>query len=126
MPLTAEDVKNKQFTPTRFKGGYDEKEVDDFLDEVEAELTRLYRENTDLRARLQVAEQAARQPGAAPVGRRLPPAPARAAPSAGPARELHDPARDARTASSTGGTPGAHAPARRFPNAAGTCGTRRQ
>ncbi|HEY5050986.1 MAG TPA: DivIVA domain-containing protein, partial [Acidothermaceae bacterium] len=61
MPLTAEDVKNKQFTPTRFKGGYDEKEVDDFLDEVEAELTRLVRENTDLRARLQVAEQAARQ-----------------------------------------------------------------
>ena len=73
MPLTAEDVKNKQFTPTRFKGGYDEKEVDDFLDEVEAELTRLVRENTDLRARLQVAEQAARQQpaasaqGAAPV-----------------------------------------------------------
>jgi DivIVA domain-containing protein len=68
MPLTAEDVKNKQFTPTRFKGGYDEKEVDDFLDEVEAELTRLYRENTDLRARLQVAEQGqgVRQPGAAP------------------------------------------------------------
>ena len=27
MTLTAEDVKNKQFTPTRFKGGYDEKEV---------------------------------------------------------------------------------------------------
>jgi DivIVA domain-containing protein len=66
MPLTAEDVKNKQFTPTRFKGGYDEKEVDDFLDEVEAELTRLYRENTDLRARLQVAEQGARQPAGAP------------------------------------------------------------
>src|ERR1700722_6238219 len=67
MPLTAEDVKNKQFTPTRFKGGYDEKEVDDFLDEVEAELTRLYRENTDLRARLQGAEKGARQPaGAAP------------------------------------------------------------
>ena len=66
MPLTAEDVKNKQFTPTRFKGGYDEKEVDDFLDEVEAELNRLYRENSDLRARLQVAEQAARQAAAAP------------------------------------------------------------
>jgi DivIVA domain-containing protein len=67
MPLTAEDVKNKQFTPTRFKGGYDEKEVDDFLDEVEAELNRLYRENSDLRARLQVAEQAARQAAAGPV-----------------------------------------------------------
>jgi DivIVA domain-containing protein len=82
MPLTAEDVKNKQFTPTRFKGGYDEKEVDDFLDEVEAELTRLVRENTDLRARLQVAEQAARQPGSAaptaaapaPAGFSIPPA----------------------------------------------------
>jgi DivIVA domain-containing protein len=75
MPLTAEDVKNKQFTPTRFKGGYDEKEVDDFLDEVEAELTRLYRENTDLRARLQVAEQGARQPGTVPGGPPVPPAP---------------------------------------------------
>ena len=76
MPLTAEDVKNKQFTPTRFKGGYDEKEVDDFLDEVEAELTRLVRENTDLRARLQVAEQAARQSAgssAAPAPQRRPP-----------------------------------------------------
>ena len=72
MPLTAEDVKNKQFTPTRFKGGYDEKEVDDFLDEVEAELTRLVRENTDLRARLQVAEQAARQSGGAAAASRGP------------------------------------------------------
>src|SRR5450432_4867742 len=89
MPLTAEDVKNKQFTPTRFKGGYDEKEVDDFLDEVEAELTRLSRENTDLRARLQVAEQSARQapaaaaPAAASPGFMLPaPAPAPAPPPA--------------------------------------------
>src|SRR5450432_360704 len=79
MPLTAEDVKNKQFTPTRFKGGYDEKEVADFLDEVEAELTRLSRENTDLRARLQVAEQSARQapaaaaPAAASPGFMIPP-----------------------------------------------------
>src|SRR5438132_13615885 len=79
MPLTAEDVKNKQFTPTRFKGGYDEKEVDDFLDEVEAELSRLTRENTDLRARLQVAEQSARQVAAAPAASA--PAPAPAAPA---------------------------------------------
>jgi DivIVA domain-containing protein len=75
MPLTAEDVKNKQFTPTRFKGGYDEKEVDDFLDEVEAELTRLHRENTDLRARLQVAEQS-RPAGAVPQQAAPPEAPA--------------------------------------------------
>ena len=39
MPLTPEDVRNKQFTTTRLKPGYDENEVDAFLDEVEAELT---------------------------------------------------------------------------------------
>ena len=83
MPLTAEDVKNKQFTPTRFKGGYDEKEVDDFLDEVEAELTRLVRENTDLRARLQVAEQAARQ-AASSAPPASAPAPAERPPCTGP------------------------------------------
>ncbi|MDQ1484383.1 MAG: hypothetical protein QOJ62_76 [Actinomycetota bacterium] len=83
MPLTAEDVKNKQFTHTRMRGGYDEKEVDDFLDEIEAELVRLHRENADLRARLQVAEQSARQgPGAAtPAAAGMPaPAPATVVP----------------------------------------------
>ena len=49
MPLTPEDVANKQFTSTRLKPGYDETEVDEFLDEVEAELARLTRENEDLR-----------------------------------------------------------------------------
>ena len=52
MPLTPEDVANKQFTSTRLKPGYDETEVDEFLDEVEAELTRLYRENDELRSKL--------------------------------------------------------------------------
>src|SRR4029077_3331152 len=51
MPLTPEDVQNKRFTTTRFRPGYDEDEVDSFLDEVEAELSRLLQENTDLRAR---------------------------------------------------------------------------
>lgn len=37
MALTPEDVRNKQFTPVRFREGYDEEEVDGFLDEVEAE-----------------------------------------------------------------------------------------
>jgi DivIVA domain-containing protein len=79
MPLTAEDVKNRQFSSTRFGRGYDEKEVDDFLDEVEAEITKLTRENADLRTRLQLAEQAARQaPQApqAPLGDVSAPAPA--------------------------------------------------
>lgn len=82
MPLTPEDVANKQFTSTRLKPGYDETEVDEFLDEVEAELTRLYRENDELRSKLAAA---ARQPaeGGAPV-------PAAAAPDPALARENED------------------------------------
>lgn len=41
MALTPQDVRDKQFTPTRFKTGYDEDEVDAFLDVVESELTTL-------------------------------------------------------------------------------------
>src|SRR3990170_6034078 len=71
MPLTPEDVANKQFTSTRLKPGYDETEVDEFLDEVEAELTRLYRENDELRSKLAAAgrQQPAEgvSPGAAPA-----------------------------------------------------------
>jgi DivIVA domain-containing protein len=63
MPLTPEDVHNKQFTTVRLREGYDEEEVDAFLDEVEAELTRLLRENEELRAKLaQAARAAAAQP----------------------------------------------------------------
>ena len=51
-PLTAEDVRNKQFSTTRLKPGYDEEEVDAFLDEVKAELDRLTQENEELRAKL--------------------------------------------------------------------------
>ena len=51
MPLTPEDVQNKRFTTTRFRPGYDEDEVDAFLDEVETELTRLLQENKTLAAR---------------------------------------------------------------------------
>lgn len=47
MPLTPEDVRNKQFTTVRLREGYDEDEVDAFLDEVEAELTRLLRPHRD-------------------------------------------------------------------------------
>ena len=49
MPLTPEDVSNKRFTPVRLREGYDMGEVDQFLDEVEAELARLTKENEDLR-----------------------------------------------------------------------------
>ncbi|GAT81452.1 cell division protein DivIVA [Streptomyces sp. F-3] len=59
--MTPEDVRNKQFTTVRLREGYDEDEVDAFLDEVEAELTRLLRENEDLRAKLAAATRAAAQ-----------------------------------------------------------------
>ena len=66
MPLTPEDVSNKRFTPVRLREGYDMGEVDQFLDEVEAELARLTRENEDLRQKLSAA-QAGGAPAPAPV-----------------------------------------------------------
>lgn len=52
MALTPEDVVNKRFAPTKFREGYDQDEVDDFLDEVVVELRRLGQENEELRQRL--------------------------------------------------------------------------
>jgi DivIVA domain-containing protein len=52
MPLTPQDVHSKVFGPTRFRRGYDEAEVDAFLDEVETELLRLHREIDALRGQL--------------------------------------------------------------------------
>ncbi len=87
MPLSPEDVAAKQFTSTRLGRGYDEAEVDDFLDEVEAELTRLHRENDDLRAKLAQAQRSAAESGvvrqAQPEQRPVPapaPVPAQAPP----------------------------------------------
>src|SRR3954454_19017590 len=56
MPLTPEDVSNKRFTPVRLREGYDMGEVDAFLDEVESELARLNRENSELRQKLVTAQ----------------------------------------------------------------------
>src|SRR5512139_1379460 len=51
MPLTPADVHNVAFKkPPIGKRGYDEEEVDAFLDEVERELARLIEENSELRA----------------------------------------------------------------------------
>ena len=57
MTLTPEDVSNKRFTPVRLREGYDMGEVDQFLDEVEAELERLIKENDDLRSKLSAAQK---------------------------------------------------------------------
>jgi len=87
MPLTPEDVSNKRFTPVRLREGYDMGEVDQFLDEVEAELARLTRENEDLRSKLSAAQQGGSAP--APVQQKAPepvkapePEPAAPAPAA--------------------------------------------
>ncbi|WP_380168548.1 DivIVA domain-containing protein [Jannaschia sp. R86511] len=63
MPLTADDVVQKRFNPTKFREGYDQDEVDDFLDEVVAELRRLNEENEDLRRQLAQAEARASDSG---------------------------------------------------------------
>src|SRR5437764_12329357 len=77
MPLTPEDVQNKRFTTTRFRPGYDEDEVDAFLDEVETELTRLLQENKTLAARAASAVAAPPPPQApAPVEAPAAPEPA--------------------------------------------------
>ena len=56
MALTPEDVVNKRFQPTKFREGYDQDEVDDFLDEVVVELRRLNQENEELRQRVIAGE----------------------------------------------------------------------
>ena len=95
MPLTPEDVSNKRFTPVRLREGYDMGEVDQFLDEVEAELERLNKENDDLRQKLAAAQRGgAESPStpAPPVVEKAPeppaPTPAPAAAPAAPAQEI--------------------------------------
>ena len=57
MALTPEDVVNKRFQATKFREGYDQDEVDDFLDEVVNELRRLNDENEDMRNKLGACER---------------------------------------------------------------------
>ncbi|MFE3289853.1 DivIVA domain-containing protein [Rhodococcus sp. NPDC059234] len=95
MPLTPADVHNVAFSkPPIGKRGYNEDEVDAFLDLVEQELSRLIEENADLRQRvgeldqeLADAKKAPRPVGAAPEPARVvePPKPvAPVAPVAAP------------------------------------------
>jgi DivIVA domain-containing protein len=54
MQLTPADIQNMAFKrPSMGKRGYDEEDVDAFLDEVEEEMTRLLEENAALRDRIQ-------------------------------------------------------------------------
>jgi DivIVA domain-containing protein len=65
MPLTPADVHNVAFKkPPIGKRGYDEDEVDAFLDLVEAELARLIEENNDLKAQVDEVQS---KPGGPPM-----------------------------------------------------------
>ena len=55
--LTADDVLNKKFQSTKFREGYDQDEVDDFLDEVVGTLRELQNENDDVKTKLAAAER---------------------------------------------------------------------
>lgn len=57
MAFMPEDVLNKNFTATQFRRGYDEHEVDDFLDEIVVELRRLTSENEDLSRQLKTCQE---------------------------------------------------------------------
>lgn len=67
MALTPDDVVNKRFQPTKFREGYDQDEVDDFLDEVVEELRRLTDENAELRRELAACREGKAQAVPAPV-----------------------------------------------------------
>lgn len=67
--LSTDDVLNKRFSITKFREGYDQDEVDDFLDEVVETIGRLQDEKEELLAKLQqsqgnddTAEKIAEQP----------------------------------------------------------------
>jgi DivIVA domain-containing protein len=75
MALTPEDVVNKRFQATKFREGYDQDEVDDFLDEVVNELRRLHEENEDMRNKLGACERRVGELSRASVARESVPEP---------------------------------------------------
>ncbi|WNM26217.1 DivIVA domain-containing protein [Demequina capsici] len=65
--LTAEDVLNKAFSKTKYREGFDQDEVDDFLDEVAHTISVLTAERDDLAQRLSAAQAAGPVLPAVPV-----------------------------------------------------------
>lgn len=64
--LTAEDVLNKAFQKTRYREGFDQDEVDEFLDEVADTIAALTAERDELQRRLAAAGGGAPVTGATP------------------------------------------------------------
>ena len=84
MALTPEEILSKRFQTTKFRDGYDQDEVDDFLDEVVLEMRRLIAENADLRSAKGGAEVATMN---------VPEYPVAAEPSSGISVEMADASR---------------------------------
>lgn len=88
MPLTPADVHNVAFSkPPIGKRGYNEDEVDAFLDLVENELTRLIEENSDLRQRIEELDHELAAGGGAGAGPVIAAAPTQALPTFEPEPE---------------------------------------
>ncbi|MDR2347663.1 MAG: DivIVA domain-containing protein [Bifidobacteriaceae bacterium] len=95
--LTADDVVLKAFQTTKFREGYDQVEVDDFLDEVALSMRTLAAENEELKGKLaaaeaRLAELEAGGASAAPEPPKPAPAPVPVAPPPGAAVPVAPPA----------------------------------
>lgn len=66
MALTPDEIVNKSFETTRFRDGYDQDEVDNFLDEIVTDYRALLEENERLKARVAELESQGESAPAAP------------------------------------------------------------
>jgi DivIVA domain-containing protein len=57
MALSPEDILAKRFQVTKFREGYDQDEVDDYLDEVVVQLRKILAENEELRTRSELPQE---------------------------------------------------------------------
>ena len=89
MALTPEEVVNKRFTIVKFREGYDQDEVDDFLDEVVLELRSLANQNDELRQQLETAKAQAQTAAVSAADFPVAPVVAAAVPSAADASNSH-------------------------------------
>lgn len=72
MALTPDDLLTKRFEETRFRDGYDQEEVDEFLDEIAAQWRELLAERDHLAAEVEQVKAGAPAEGAAPAAAAAP------------------------------------------------------
>lgn len=72
MALTPDDLLTKRFEETRFRDGYDQEEVDEFLDEIAAQWRELLAERDRLAAEVEQVKAGAPAEGAAPAAAAAP------------------------------------------------------